>query len=199
MLPDIPTTKEEIAKALQLRIRNFVESKVTLVNLTRSRSIAQHEGIVHSHQQEDGNVVSEGFEMISAPVEVKAVEVPLLIGDQLLKKIDEVADQMARSMSQMTFRKLNEVLSQGDGEVGAGGREFSKEFFLEAMAKLEMDFDEQGRPTTVIIAHPDMAEVMLKQSEEWERDSAFQKRLKAMYERKRESWRDRESNRKLVD
>jgi hypothetical protein len=34
---------------------------------------------------------------------------------------------------------------------------------------------------------------------EWEKDAAFMKKVKEVEYRKKEEWRDRESNRKLVD
>jgi hypothetical protein len=47
-------------------------------------------------------------------------------------------------------------------------------------------------------AHPDMVKVMVKRGAEWERDTNFKRRYRDLMQRKREAWRARESNRKLV-
>ena len=68
--------------------------------------------------------------------------------------------------------------------------------------KVEMDFDPQTlqpKPGFVFVMHPDTAASMVPKVKEWEKDPT----IKAEYERiiavKREEWRDREANRKLVD
>ena len=46
---------------------------------------------------------------------------------------------------------------------------------------------------------PEMADVIRERFMEWIRDPEFRKRHEEIMRRKYEAWRDRESNRKLVD
>ena len=179
-----------------LRIRDRVEANVPL--MAHSRSLTQHEGHVHSHEQEGGNIISEGYEEIAAPVEIKFSEVPELVGERLIRKVDALADEMARQTSQLGYRKIDELSSAAGTAVDGKGRPFSQEMFLKALESMEIDFDERGNPKTEIHAHPDMVKVMVKRGAEWERDTNFQRRYRDLMQRKREAWRARESNRKLV-
>jgi hypothetical protein len=50
MLPDIPQTKKELLKRLSLEIRHYTEARVPV--MSRARSLAQHEGKIHSYERE---------------------------------------------------------------------------------------------------------------------------------------------------
>ncbi len=179
-----------------LRIRDRVEANVPL--MAHSRSLTQHEGHVHSHEQEGGNIISEGYEEIAAPVEIKFSEVPELVGERLIRKVDALADEMARQTSQLGYSKIDELSSAAGTAVDGKGRPFSQEMFLKALESMEIDFDERGNPQMEFHAHPDMVKVMVKRGAEWERDTNFKRRYRDLMQRKREAWRARESNRKLV-
>ena len=53
-------------------------------------------------------------------------------------------------------------------------------------------------PQSFFVAHPVMAERMGALWKEWEKDRAFMRKFNDLMSRKKEEWRDRESNRKLV-
>jgi hypothetical protein len=59
MLPDIPKTKQELLKKLELRMRQHVEAQVPL--MTRIRSLAQHEGTKHTYDRFDAPPKTEGY------------------------------------------------------------------------------------------------------------------------------------------
>jgi hypothetical protein len=69
----------------------------------------------------------------------------------------------------------------------------TQEMVLDMMERVDWS------PDSVFIAHPVMAEAMQELWKEWEKDAAFMKKVKEVEYRKKEEWRDRESNRKLVD
>ena len=62
-----------------------------------------------------------------------------------------------------------------------------------------IDFDEKGNPILpTIVLHPDMMKRIEGKLAEWESDPELQARRKNILAKKKEEWRDRESNRKLV-
>lgn len=201
MLPDFPKSRLEIHKRLRLRIYLATQAKSPLRAL--GRSITQHEGALHSYEQmTDSGIrsISEGMQEVAVPIEVKIDEIPELVGEKLLARVDAIAEETARQISQMTFRKMDEVTHEAGTAVDAAGGPPTKEIWLGMFEKMEMDFDRiTGKPEVTMVMHPVMAETMKKLWSEWEEDKAFMKRYNELLAEKREEWRDRESSRKLVD
>lgn len=201
MLPDFPKARRELYQKLRLQMDLTVQAKSPLRAL--GRSITQHEGTTHSYEQLTGSgirSVTEGLEEIQVPIEVKIEEIPELVGDKLFARLAAIADEAARQVSQITFRKMDEVTREADMAVDAAGSPPTKEIWLEMFQKMEIDFDaKSGKPELTIVMHPVMAEAMKKLWIEWETDPLFIKHYNELLAQKREEWRDRESRRKLVD
>ncbi len=185
---------------LELRLHMAVQAKSPLASL--GFRVTQHEGGVHSHDVvgPTGNkTLTEGFAEIKVPFEVKVADIPNLVGGKLFEKIDAMADEFARQQSEIGYRKLDEAIDAAGGGVTAGGP-LTKDLWLEAFAKREINFDPKTRKQdTVIILHPVMFESLKKLLPEWQRDKEFMKRYNEILAEKYEDWRDRESRRKLVD
>jgi len=166
-------------------------------------TVTQHEGALHSYEQitDDGiRRVTEGLEEISVPIEVRFEDIPELVGEKLFKRIDAIAEDVARQTSQITFRKMDQTTREAGNVIDAAGGPPTKEIWLEMFSKMEMDFDPvTKKPEVTLVVHPVMAETMQKLWSEWQTDAAFLKRYEDMLAEKREEWRDRESRRKLVD
>lgn len=165
--------------------------------------IRQHEGMLHSYEQQtDAGIrsLTEGLQEVSVPIEVKIEEIPDLVGEKLVAKLDTLAEDAARQVSQITFRKMDDVTREAGMAVDAGGGPPTKEIWLEMFQKMEIDFDPStGKPELTVVMHPVMAEAFQKLWGEWEKDPDFMKRYSELFGQKREEWRDRESRRKLVD
>lgn len=178
MLPDFPKSRGELHKKLRLRIYLASQAKSPLRAL--GKSIAQHEGILHSYDQiTDSGIrnITEGMQEVAVPIEVKIDEIPELVGEKLLARVDAIAEETARQISQMTFRKMDEVTHEAGMAVDAAGGPPTKEIWLEMFERMEMDFDPiTGKPEVTMVMHPVMVETMKKLWSEWEEDTAFMKR-----------------------
>lgn len=197
MLPDIPKTKAQIGRQLRRRIRDIHRAKNPLAAL--GMSITQHEGLLHSYEQVGAGIVEEGFREYSVPVEIRFDEIPDLVGDRLIAKIETIGEELARQTSKDGFKKIEEELSKVGNFVNAAGRPVSEEVFFEMLHKMDMSFDDNGNPDITFIVHPDMGEHLRRLSEEWKSDAKFNERYKELMRVKREAWLDRENHRKLVD
>jgi hypothetical protein len=197
MLPDFPKTKSEISKILSARVRDKVRELSPFASLPSA--FVQHEGNVHSYPQEGFGTVTDGFEHFEVPLQVKIEELRSLVGDRLLQKIDGLAEEMARKTSEHGYRALDRVTEKAGNRLDAGGKPFDQEMFLAMMEKVDLTFDASGKPDFVLLMHPDMASGIAEKGQHWEQDPEFKKRYDDLLEVKREAWRDRESNRKLVD
>ena len=63
-----------------------------------------------------------------------------------------------------------------------------------------MDFDDEGRPNGMTVAvPPEIGKRVPDLLKQWESDPTCKQRFEELMAKKRESWRDRENRRKLVD
>jgi hypothetical protein len=197
MLPDFPKTKSEISKLLSARVRHKTEEMSFFASLPRA--FTQHEGNVFSYPQEGFGTVTEGFERFEVPITVKIDELRSLVGDRLLEKIDGIAEEMARKTSEHGYRVLDQATQKGGTRIDADGKPFDQEMLLAMLEQVDLSFDADGKPDLVMLMHPVMAKAVDEKWVLWEQDPAFKKRYDEILTRKREAWRDRESDRKLVD
>jgi hypothetical protein len=136
---------------------------------------------------------------IASILEIQMEEVPTLINDKLWDKLRGTADELARSIGQTFRATLDEATREVGNLVDGKGQPLSQNLYLEMIEKVLIDFDEHGRPTTTIHAHPTLAAALRAKLDEWNQDPVFTKRVQEIWQRKRLEWRDRESDRKLVD
>jgi sugar-specific transcriptional regulator TrmB len=201
MLPDFPKSRKELSEKLRLHLRLRVQGKSPWAAL--GREFTQHEGRAFSYEQiidESKRIVETGFEEMVVPIRVEFKDIPDLVGEALLRKLDELADNIAEQTSRLGQRRLTEATRLAGTAIDAGGQPFTQELFLQSESARDWEFDHlTGQQEGVYIAHPQTAERMHNLWQEWEKDSAFMKRVAGLKARKYEEWRDRESRRKLVD
>jgi hypothetical protein len=201
MLPDFPKSRKELSEKLRLHLRLRVQDKSPWAVL--GREFTQHEGRAFSYEQiidESKRIVETGFEEMVVPIRVEFKDIPDLVGEALLRKLDELADNIAEQTSRLGQRRLTEATRLAGTAIDAGGQPFTQELFLQSESARDWEFDHlTGQQEGVYIAHPQTAERMHNLWQEWEKDSAFMKRVAELKARKYEEWRDRESRRKLVD
>jgi len=119
----------------------------------------------------------------------------------LAEKLAALADSLAGQQAGMLFTKINEVAQVEGNTIDAAGQPFSKELFLAALSKIEINFDEAtGEPTGPGLVIPEQrAAEFFKEIASWESDTAFQAAFDAIMAGKKEEWRARESSRRLAD
>jgi hypothetical protein len=201
MLPDFPNSKRELDQLIALRLRRSIRERNVIATL--ATTIVQHEGNLMAYDQltkEGKRIVTGGYEKAEAGVTIPLEEIPNLTGDNLNKKIDEIAEDIAKQASQRGFQKIDEALTEAGAGVDAAGGPMTPELYLEGLEKMEMSFDtETLQPTFTIVIHPAMMPSMEKLKDQMENNPEYKARYEALMERKREEWRDRESHRRLVD
>ncbi|MBS1805504.1 MAG: hypothetical protein JST28_19245 [Acidobacteria bacterium] len=191
MLPDFPTLKKILDDVAFLRIDAATREKWPILNTIRG--FTAHEGAEHSFLQEGFGTIVQKPEAHQARVEIKFAEVPDLIGERLHLKLDGIATEMAKQAAAQFYARLGEETAKVGNAIDAEGKPMSQELALRMLERVEWT------PDSIFLAHPTMAEALGKQWKEWEKDRAFMKQYNEIMSRKKEQWRDRESNRKLVD
>jgi hypothetical protein len=193
MLPDFPQSKREIRKRLVQLTERLEREKAPL--LAEIKGFIQHEGKVHSYDRIKADPVTEGFEEIAIPVTIELSEMPDLVGEKLFAKIDALADQVARKRMEMFYQKFTEVTREVGNALDAQGAPLTPEMIFEMLERVDMEFGPDNQPTFRFNTTPELAKVF----EGFQDDAAFRAKYEELLNRKRDAWRNRESNRKLVD
>jgi hypothetical protein len=159
------------------------------------KTTIQHEGKIHTYDRFKVAGVTEGYERLEAQVAIDFSEVPGLIGDRLAAKLDQIAEQMAQLETQMFYRKHKAGCDEVGTSTDALGAPLTGDLLLAMMEKVEMQFGPDNQPLHKFSVHPSIA-LRLQEIQE---EPGFRARYEALLERKRDVWRHRQSDRKLVD
>lgn len=190
MLPDFPSLREALDTVANLRIHAKMREYWPV--LKSIRGITQHEGSNHSFHQEGFGTIVQSPEMHQTKIEIGLADIPELVGEKLSQKLDEIAVDMARQASEQFYSRITEATDKAGNSFDAGGKPLSQELALRMFERVEWT------PQSVFLANPATAEAIGKQWREWEKDREFMTKFNDLMVRKKEEWRDRESNRKLV-
>jgi hypothetical protein len=199
MLPDFPELKAELDNYIRFKLRKKMDAQDSVVS--QVKHYTQHEGLIQRYKQlgPDGKVVEEGFEVLSTEFVTSVDEIPTMVGNNLEKKLDEIAEKSAANLAAAFYKKVGEACEEAGNSLSAGGQPLSAELLLQMMDKAEMEFDQTGKATTALVFHPNMTESFKKVAEQIENDPELKRRSEAILARQRKAWAARESNRKLVN
>jgi hypothetical protein len=193
MLPDFPHSKDQIRNRIVVAIEAAVRAKAPL--LAGIKTLVQHEGTLHAYDRVRAAPVTEEYEEMAIPVTLEVAEVPNLVGIQLEAKIDAIAEHKARVEMDMLYRKQTEVCQEIGNTVNANGAPLNADLLLEMLEKVDVHFAANDQPEGRFVVGPTLDAPLKKLLQE----PAFRTRYDDLMERKRDVWRNRESDRKLVD
>lgn len=126
-------------------------------------------------------------------------ELPATTLDTILAKIDNAAQQIARQVAENIYQTISEAVERVGNTIDAKGQKPSAELILETLAKIQVDFDRDGKPRMPELhIHPTLEEATKLAFEELENNPELKKQFKQTMEEKREEWRAREASRILV-
>ena len=199
MLPDFTRVKTRANRDLLRRVRQQVPAVAPLMQGVAT--FHQHEGKIGRIVRADESEDPIDYHLVSCETVLNREEMMRFDLTAIQQKLSEVANQIGQAQTKRMLEAAGEAADSVGNVVHAGG-ELTPDKVLEVYRKVERDFDPQTlqpKPGFVWTMHPDVAASVIPKIEEWEKDPVF----KAEYERimtvKREEWRDREANRKLVN
>ena len=199
MLPDFPSIKQRLLRLVSIGYRQRINSDSLIGPIS---ALPYFEGNRFASGDVEGYIDQSAVEEKLIPYEIQRTDIVARGAEAFIDSL-KVAEQVhIAALHEGLYRKHAEVTQRVGNAVDAQGRPFSADLYFEMMEKIQIDFDSSGRPDTSgarLVMHPDMAERVIPLMAQWENDAAFQERYREMMLRKRNEWRDRESNRKLVD
>lgn len=198
MLPDFPKLKKQLRLLFRQRLRQSFGHQAPVISELRKHQ--SHEGDTFTIHRLDGSVSTTAYQKTEVQFTIQKKDLPRLTPQELIAKIDDAAGKMAEEASKHLFEELERAVAEVGNVVNAQGKPISSELLLQMLQKIQMDFDEEGRPRGLtMVVGPKLAEALKLLIPQWESDPEFSRRHRALMEMKREEWRDRESRRKLVD
>ena len=197
MFPDFLKTKEKLQRMLDYEMQ-----KARLFHMGPLAVVPESmifEGNKTVVVREDDSVDEENLESIAVKLEVKFDEVEKMNHEMVLDKINRAAEEMASKMAKLFYERLTKSADEVGNVISAGGEPFSIDLFFEMLEKIHVDFDEEGNPSQLMsTVSPKLFPSIAKVISQAKTDPANDRRYQTIIERKREEWRVRESNRKLV-
>lgn len=198
MLPDFPKVKRHARKELLRWTQRQIPNIAPL--LKEVGRFTQHEGRSATLVRSDSSEGRMDYPETSFVFELPREEMRTLDLPKLERRLLEMAKQFANAQEMMMFRQLDEATEATGNIVNAGG-ELRPEHILETIRKVQMSFDPvTGEPQGMaFVVHPSQVEKLMSVWKQWEQDPVFMTQYGELLETKREEWRARESDRRLVD
>ena len=199
MLPDFPLLKQDIVTLIL--VPAFDRARLEDPLLGNIKSTIQHEGDRSSYQTVEGKIKDQPYQQFHEDMAILPEDVVDKDLEYMIEKFSEMGLNAATQLAQYSFSFINSVIDETGNSIDAKGRPVTPDLILEALEKIPIDFDEKtglARFPTFYI-NPSQKEVFQKAIADATADKNFKVRFDKMVERKKEEWRDRENNRKLVD
>ena len=199
MLPDFKRVKDRANRDLLRWVRQQVPAVAPLMQGVST--VSQHEGKVGMIVRRDQSEASIEFCPVSGEFVLTREDMKNSDLKAIREKLLEVARQIGQDQTRQMLKMAGEAAESVGNVVDAGG-ELTPDKFLDVFRKVQMDFDPQTLqpgPDFMFVMHPDLAASVVPKVKEWEKDPSFKAEHERIIAVKREEWRDREANRKLVD
>ena len=197
MLPDFLKVKEKLEIMIDYELKQA--KLLHLGPLANIRETIYFEGNKTVINRDDGSVSETNSEEFSVMLKFDMNEIETMTHEKVLEKIDQMAKKLAEKQAKFFYKKIDEYAQEAGNVVSTEGEAISIDRFFEVLEKVSRDFDSTGKPDKVVFTtSPKLFQSIAKIIEEAKSDPEIQQRFDAIMERKREEWRVRESNRKLV-
>ena len=193
MLPDYPVAKQKLSRLLNRRMQIRQMHPVFEGKGIRTA----HEGDRLSTTDTDGHVDVTPFARVEAEMTVRVDEYDSMTMEDLIKRLDETADDLGRQKSRHMYDMLDRV-TEATGNVYDAQGNLTPEKMIDALSRFPWSFDGAGEPQLALLIHP-RALPKLRQIERCiDTDPSLSQKWRELLAAKRREWHDREALRKLV-
>lgn len=199
-LPRYPQLKKKLAKMLM----DFFESEAQkeLGPLQGVRRFTQHEGKTLVHNTMDNSHKNKELKYVEAKTEYKIAyaDVPTMGAEGVMKLLQEQAKEFGAQQAKHHYKVISQTTEEVGNVVNNGGKPFSLDSFFEVMEKIQIEFDEFGKPNmpTMVVA-PDGFERAKAVMQQAESDPEAKKRLNELLAKKKKEYDAEQARRKLVN
>lgn len=195
MLPDFPETKKLFSRFFRTYMREKIR-KVSPYSAIQTRYL--HEGrrmkITRADQSESTSIM----EQLSATLEIRVDEIEKLTLQKVIEKLNIMIWDLARSHTRFIQERVSSEIPESQ-TLDAKGRKFDAQLCIEMLEKIQIDFYSDGTPKEIFMDGPLFTpERMAAVDKEFESNPGLKRKFDEMMGKKKEEWRVREADRKLV-
>lgn len=199
-LPKYKEVKGIVEKTISTRFQAVMKNQSTPFN--GSPNIIQHEGkkLVHNTLDDQNSRRDIDYQKAVVEYKIEFDKIANLALEEIISIIDEKAEEMGAQMARHHLKIISEAAEEVGNVVDASNKKLSPDLFLEAIGKMSISFDKDGKPNlpTMIISQ--------KMGDEWRRvaaeanaDPEHNAKFKALMKQKKEEYDAEQASRKLVD
>lgn len=197
MLPDYPRVKGD----LSARFLDFLKIRVDfyLGVFSEVKHVRYFEGDARNLTRPSGEVEPGRWKDIQSILTVEKKDIPRLTLTSVVEKLDRLAQDIARQQVELAYETISEAVEKVGNVMDAGGKRITAQTIIEAFGMLDIDFDRNGvaRMPQMHISQ-DLSDAMTAAQRELESDRTMREQFMDLIQEKREEWRAREANRRLV-
>ena len=146
----------------------------------------------------DQSESTSGMEQLSVLLEIKHDEIENLTLQKAIAKHDAMIVEMVQKQTNFIRERMSSEIPESQS-LDAKGRKFDAQLLIELLEKIQIDFYPDGTPHELYVDGPLFTpERMAAVDKEFESNPELKKKYDELWDKKREDWRAREADRKLV-
>lgn len=197
MLPDYPNLKKKLKNLLIAHMKKIQSGySYPLSKIPKTRIFEGNKFII---VHDDGTEEEAKVKRMKAEMKITLKEIEAKKPQIILDKIYAAAKEIAIQQSKIFYKQIEKAVEKVGNVIDVGGRPFSINDLFKMFEKLQLDFDENGRPyLPTFICREKAYESISEVLPQLDTDPECKKRFAEIIAKKKEEWRAREINRKLV-
>jgi hypothetical protein len=195
MLPDFPETKRLFSRFFQTYMRRKMR-EISPFGMVQVRHY--HEGRAMKVVRDDRSESGSDMQQLSAQLEIKLDEIEDLTLDKAIQKYDVMIFDMVSKQARFIRERMSSEIPESQS-INAKGRKLNAELILEMKDKMQVAFNPDWTPQEIFFdGHLFTPDAIAAVEQEFQNSPGLQKRHEDLMAKKREEWRAREADRKLV-
>jgi hypothetical protein len=194
MLPDFPDVRKHASEFLMKLFQRRVSQRTGVLQEMKPRQL--EEGDTVEFHRVDGTVDHVKMNCVRSELKLQLDRLQDRGLQAVLEALDKTATDLAQKQSKFFFRRLEEICDEAGQTADGKGRPMSFDVIIELLDKMDIDFDDVGNP---VLPTPVDSRGKRGALDKLEITDEQNERFRRLIEEKRFAWRDRESNRRLVD
>lgn len=195
MLPDFPETKRLFSRFFRTYMRQKIR-EVSPYGAVQMRYL--HEGRAMKITRADLSESTSGMEQLSTHLEIKFDEIENLTLQKSIEKHDAIIADLVQKQTHFIRERLSSEIPETQ-TLDAKGRRFDAQVVIDMLEKMQIEFYPDGTPHKIFVDGPLFTpERMAVVDKEFESNPELKRKYDEMMEKKKEEWRAREADRKLV-
>jgi hypothetical protein len=195
MLPDFTETKHLFSRFFQTYMRRKMR-EMSPFGMVQVRHY--HDGRAMKVVRDDQSESKSDMQRLSTELHIKLDEIEGLTLNNVIQKFDVMIADMVSKQANLVRERIGSEMPESQ-TIDAKGRKLDAELVLEMKEKMQIQFNPDGTQQEIFFdGHLFTPEAIAAVKQEFQNSPELQKRHEDLMTKKREEWRAREADRKLV-